>query len=109
MARVFAGLLAIVSVGSLVVIGTAPLVFLALAAAGCSLCLVAVARRYGTECTGVQLSRRRETEVSIHTVDGDVVRLLLDPETDLDVELSRSAASVSRTAFDGQRTGSVAE
>lgn len=108
-ARVFAGLLAIVSVGSLVVIGTAPLVFLALAAAGCSLCLVAVARRYGTECTGVQLSRRRETEVSIHTVDGDVVRLLLDPETDLDVELSRSAASVSRTAFDGQRTGSVAE
>ncbi|ELZ09523.1 hypothetical protein C479_11915 [Halovivax asiaticus JCM 14624] len=108
-ARGLAGLLAVASVGSLVVIETAPLVVLALVVAVGCLCLVAIARRYGTECAGVQFTRRRETELSIHTVDGDVVRLLLDPETDLDVELSRSAASVSRTPLDGQRSGSVAE
>lgn len=107
-ARRLSGVLAVGSFVALLAVDPAPLVPVALVAAGCCLAAVAYGRRFETECTGVQFSRRRETEVSIHTVDGDTVRLLLDPETDLDVELSRSAASVRHTIPE-PNAGSVAE
>ncbi|MFC3960104.1 hypothetical protein [Halovivax cerinus] len=107
--RWIAGATAVGSFASLAAVGPAPIVLVTLVAAVGCLVVLSAARRVASDCAGVQLERRRETEVSIHTVDGDTVRLVLDPDTDLDVELSRSVASAPGTVPADRRPGSVAE
>lgn len=63
-------------------------------------CLVAAVRTYRGESgpMGIAVTRVREPELTIYTVEGDVIRLILEPGSDVDTELNRLAASVPTTS-----------
>ncbi|WP_247731135.1 hypothetical protein [Halovivax limisalsi] len=76
-------------------------------AVGCTLA-AAFAYRSESHHTGIAISRVRERELTIYTVEGDAIRLVLASETDVDSELSRLAASVP-TADPSTGPGGTAE
>ncbi|WP_436344215.1 hypothetical protein [Natronorubrum sp. FCH18a] len=54
------------------------------------LALVGYAFRYRTDLGNVGFDRRRETHLSINTVDGETIRFVVDVDSELDRELSVS-------------------
>ncbi|WP_290812414.1 hypothetical protein [Halovivax sp.] len=58
---------------------------------------------------GLEFDRVHEKELTIHTIDGDEVRIVVDGRSDVDHRLSRLASVEKRQATDATTTGSVAE
>ncbi|WP_254861965.1 hypothetical protein [Halovivax gelatinilyticus] len=95
-----AALVAVLALGAILLNGTGLTVGLFVALSIGCLWLARIAIRGESDHRWIEISRRRERELTVHTVDGDSVRLLVDERSSIDTELSRLAATASRPTDD---------